>query len=80
MMAPQLVQILLGNPASCLIFPRLSISARGLRASPRGEIHLEVVVGVGTRKMGCDVAKEGIRAHVLSQVKYCASETLIGVL
>ena len=61
-MAPQLVQILLGNPVLCLIFSRLSISARGLQASPRGEIYLEVVVGVGTRKMGCDVGKEGIRA------------------
>ena len=65
-MALQLVQILLGNPASCLIFLSLSISARGLRAFPHSEIHLEVVVGVGTWKMGCDVAKEGIRTCAIT--------------
>lgn len=40
-MAPQYVQSFSGKSALCLMDPRFSTSARGLRASPWGVIRLE---------------------------------------
>ena len=62
-MAPQYLQGFSGTPALCLMDHQFSTPARGLRASPRGAIHLGAAASKGAEIL-CEGKSIGIRKVV----------------